>query len=315
MVNEKIPVNVISGFLGSGKTTAIIELLKDKLSKDRWAVIINEFGKVSIDSQTLKASSDSGDIFEIAGGCICCSAKGYFQENLEQIIRKRGYARIIIEPSGLGGIDMVSEIVTANPDLRLMKIICLVDILNMENARLQQLPIYRNQVNKADLIVFSKLDLLDDPEREGVLVEKFKAQYPGKPSILKREEKMFWPGLIDLLDTEIKDDNKFRLIFVEENQPADASYQVISQSFEKDNWFCTGSLIRFFEDHPAIIRAKGYLLTDKGWCLMNYSLSGCIFESCQTKTMSEIILIAERTTSDYFQNLIAEFQNLTKILK
>ncbi len=74
MVNVKIPVNIITGFLGSGKTTAIIRLLNNKPAGDKWAVIINEFGKVSIDSQTLRSSSDSGNIYEVSGGCICCSA-------------------------------------------------------------------------------------------------------------------------------------------------------------------------------------------------------------------------------------------------
>ena len=97
---EKIPVNIISGFLGSGKTTAIIKLLKEKTASEKWAVIINEFGKISIDGQTLRSSSDAGSVFDIAGGCICCSAKGHFQENLEKIIQSGNFSRIIVEPSG-----------------------------------------------------------------------------------------------------------------------------------------------------------------------------------------------------------------------
>ena len=84
---NSIPVNIISGFLGSGKTTAIINLLRQKTTDEQWAVIINEFGKISIDSQTLRSiTSDTGTVFDISGGCICCSARGYFQENLEKII-------------------------------------------------------------------------------------------------------------------------------------------------------------------------------------------------------------------------------------
>jgi G3E family GTPase len=59
---EKIPVNIITGFLGAGKTTAIIHLLNQKLSDEQWAVIINEFGKISIDSQTLKSSTVKGNV-------------------------------------------------------------------------------------------------------------------------------------------------------------------------------------------------------------------------------------------------------------
>lgn len=129
----KIPVNIISGFLGSGKTTAIIKLLGHKNAGEQWAIIVNEFGKISIDCQTLSSSSPGGTVYDISGGCICCSANGYFQENLEKIVRLGKYVRIIIEPSELGGIDMVSEIVVASPDLRLMPVICLVDITFIEN--------------------------------------------------------------------------------------------------------------------------------------------------------------------------------------
>ena len=127
-----IPVNIISGFLGSGKTTAIISQLNHKANDENWAVIINEFGKISIDSQTLRSSSQSGKVFEISGGCICCSAKGYFKENLEKILQEGNYSRIIIEPTGLGGIDVVAEIVNANEGLRLMPVICMVDITIIE---------------------------------------------------------------------------------------------------------------------------------------------------------------------------------------
>jgi G3E family GTPase len=171
----KIPVNIISGFLGAGKTTTIISLLSQKTTDEQWAVIINEFGRISIDSQTLRSSSETGTVFEISGGCICCSARGYFQENIEKIVQAERYSRIIIEPSGLGGIDMVSEIVTVNPDLILMPVICIVDITIIENPRLQLLPVYQSQIFKADVILFSKCDLLADYVTQKRLVGKFKS--------------------------------------------------------------------------------------------------------------------------------------------
>ena len=63
---KKIPVNIISGFLGSGKTTAIIKLLGHKNAGEQWAIIVNEFGKISIDCQTLSSSSPSGTVYDIS---------------------------------------------------------------------------------------------------------------------------------------------------------------------------------------------------------------------------------------------------------
>ncbi len=308
---KKIPVNIFSGFLGSGKTTAIIKLLNDKISEDQWAVIINEFGKVSIDSQTLRASSDAGNIFEVVGGCICCSAKGYFQENLEQIISIGTYSRIIIEPSGLGGIEMVSEIVASSEVLKLMPVICLVDILGVENRRLQSLPIYSTQILKADIIVLTKCDLLENEATEVELIEKFKSLYPDKRCYLNDNDANFWLSLLDINDLIPKEESKFRMILAGNHQLTADNYQVINYSFEADTIFSTQKLVRFFHNHPAIIRGKGNLHTEKGWMLVNFTLSGCIFESCQDKESGEIVLITEKQKFDLFQSLEEKIKNTT----
>ena len=91
---KKIPVNIITGFLGSGKTTAILHLLKQKKAEEQWAVVINEFGKVSVDFETLSPKASKNEkVFEISGGRICCSAKEYFDENLNEIIAQQGFDR------------------------------------------------------------------------------------------------------------------------------------------------------------------------------------------------------------------------------
>ena len=298
MVNEKIPVNIISGFLGSGKTTAIIKLLHEKTSDEKWAVIINEFGKISIDSQTLQTSSEAGNVFEISGGCICCSAKGYFRENLEEILKTGIYSRIIIEPSGLGGVDMVSEIVNANADLKLMPVVCLVDMAGIENVRLQQLPIYRTQIRKADLIVLTKRDLLTDRAMEERVVANFKSMYPDKETVLKPEKNGFWFSLIDLGDPAAKEEIKFRMILTDEKQLKDDNYQVSSHIFKTDITFSTNRLLQYFNKNQSIIRAKGHLLTEKGWVLLNFTLSGCTFEPCEAKNQSELVIITERLKPD-----------------
>ena len=297
MVNGGIGVNVISGFLGSGKTTAIIKLLHEKTNDEQWAVIINEFGKISIDSQTLRSSTDARNVFEISGGCICCSAKGYFQENLEEIVKTGNYSRIIIEPSGLGGIEMVTEIVLANPDLKLKKVICLVDMMGIENAKLQQLPIYKTQIKKADVIILNKSDLLENSSTEERIVEHFRALYPEKQYLVNRGEKNFWQSLIDI-DKQTTEESKFRMILTGENLLTDDNYKVDNLIFKTDTIFSTTKLSQFFIANQVVVRAKGYLLTELGWVLLNFSLSGCIFEPCEVKNQSELVIITERSALD-----------------
>ena len=174
----KIPVNIISGFLGAGKTTAILKLLSQKANDEPWAVVINEFGKISIDTKTLQSASDSENVYEIAGGCICCTAKAYLNDTLQSVIQSGKYSRIIIEPTGLGGVDMVSEIVESQPALFLNPVICLVDIQRVTNPKLNRIPVFRAQISKSDWVVFSKTDLISDHPKLFELKQQFLTLFP-----------------------------------------------------------------------------------------------------------------------------------------
>ena len=93
-------VDIISGFLGAGKTTLIAKLLKEGLAGEQVVLIENEFGEIGIDGGFLK---DSGvEIREMNSGCICCSLVGDFGKNLNEVITKYHPDRILIEPSGVG---------------------------------------------------------------------------------------------------------------------------------------------------------------------------------------------------------------------
>ncbi len=301
---EMIPVNIISGFLGSGKTTAILKLLSQKNNDEQWAVIINEFGKISIDSQTISDSSEAGKVFEISGGCICCSAKGYFQENLEKILKEGNYSGIIIEPTGLGGIDMVSEIIKSNPELVLTPLLCLVDLTIIENPRLQLNPIYRNQISKSDVIVFSKCDLVTKITEKERLIKKFRTLFP---------DKHVYTDILSIYGFNALPDSNF----IKEKR---TNFQSVYPSFTDTNYiekhykfnsavsFNSEKLSGLLNNHSAILRAKGHIQTEKGWVLVNFTLSGFSVGPCRPKECNEIVLIFEKKEPDLF--LIPEDKDL-----
>lgn len=303
---KKIPVNIISGFLGSGKTTAIIQLLGQKTDDEQWAIIINEFGKISIDGQTIRSSSHAGTVYDISGGCICCSARGYFYENLTKIVRDGNYSRIIIEPSGLGGIDTVSEMVGLIPQLSLMPVICMVDIMAIENPRMQMNMIYKNQISKAELIIFSKCDLVNRPEQER-LIERFITLFPDKQDSLAYKTNLL-ASLLYIDSREKVKLNQYRMLSSTNPVLSDTNYQQKNYSFNADIIFDLNLLTSFLIQHPFIIRGKGHIRTKNGWMLVNYTLTGSTFESCQENQQSEIIIIAEESSSDQFQNLKTEIE-------
>ncbi|MNF45681.1 putative metal chaperone YciC [compost metagenome] len=97
-----IPTHLIAGPLGAGKTSLIRQLMAQRPSHERWAVLINEFGQIGLDAALLTSGDDGIAIAEVAGGCVCCVNGAPFQVGLGRLLRKARPDRLLIEPSGLG---------------------------------------------------------------------------------------------------------------------------------------------------------------------------------------------------------------------
>ena len=109
MEDNMTKVDIISGFLGAGKTTLIAKLLKEGLAGEQVVLIENEFGEIGIDGGFLKESGV--EIREMNSGCICCSLVGDFGTSLKEVVEKYHPDRIIIEPSGVGKLSDVIKAV------------------------------------------------------------------------------------------------------------------------------------------------------------------------------------------------------------
>ena len=121
-----IKVDVISGFLGAGKTTLIKKIFESVLKKEKVVLIENEFGEVGVDSTFLKESGIQ--IKEINAGCICCSLVGDFSSSMSEVIERYNPERIIIEPSGVGKLsDIVNAILKLQEKLQINILATVVD--------------------------------------------------------------------------------------------------------------------------------------------------------------------------------------------
>ena len=109
----KIKLDIVSGFLGAGKTTLIKKLVTEGYKDEKIVVLENEFGKVGIDTDILK--NTGVEVEEITAGCICCSSSGDFLSSMEDIINKFSPNRIIVEPTGVAKL---SEILRACNDFK-----------------------------------------------------------------------------------------------------------------------------------------------------------------------------------------------------
>jgi len=160
---KSVKTNIIAGFLGSGKSTNILQLLQEKPETERWAVLVNEFGEVGIDGALL-SQPENPDIFvrEVPGGCMCCSSGIPLHMALNMLLARAKPDRLIIEPSGLGHPRELIEALTAEhyrSVLSLGATVTLIDARKTSSSSYTENPIFKQQVEVADVVFASKSDL------------------------------------------------------------------------------------------------------------------------------------------------------------
>lgn len=151
--------NLVTGFLGSGKTTSILHLLANKDPAEKWAILVNEFGEIGIDGALL---ADSGALVkEIPGGCMCCVNGLPMQVGLNTLLRQGKPDRLIIEPTGLGHPKQILDLLTApvyEPWIDLRATLCILDPRQLLDEKVVRNENFRDQLAAADVIVANKED-------------------------------------------------------------------------------------------------------------------------------------------------------------
>ena len=160
--NKMTKIDIISGFLGAGKTTFIKKLLEEAIAGEQVVLIENEFGEIGIDGGFLK---DSGiEIREMNSGCICCSLVGDFGTSLAEVLTQYKPERIIIEPSGVGKLSDVMKAVidvSADMDVELNSAVTIVDAAKCKMYMKNFGEFFNNQIENAGTIVLSRTDITD----------------------------------------------------------------------------------------------------------------------------------------------------------
>ncbi len=172
-------IDIISGFLGAGKTTLIKKLLEEAYKGEKVVLIENEFGEIGIDGGFLK---DAGvEITEMNSGCICCSLVGDFGKSLKEVLERFSPDRVIIEPSGVGKLsDVIKAVQDVQEDLTDAKLNSFSTVVDVSKAAMYMKnfgEFFNNQVESAKTIILSRTQKYDAAKTE-VVVGKLRAQNP-----------------------------------------------------------------------------------------------------------------------------------------
>ena len=206
MSEEQIPVSIITGFLGAGKTTLINKIINKEKHK-KFAVIENEFSDMPIDGELISGISDN-KIFELANGCICCTLGTELQDTLLQLMNMNlDFNHLLIETTGIAEPDAIIQNIIANEEIKqnfvIQTVCCVVDALNFENHIKEKEEI--KQLVVADTVILNKT--------ENLSADKIK-----------------------LINKHIKAYNPLCEI-VPANYGDYSNYDIISQSFFNENYF------------------------------------------------------------------------------
>lgn len=305
---SRVPVNLIAGPLGVGKTTTINHLLGQRPASQRWAVLVNEYGLVGLDGALLEGTQGAAqddaqpgvEVREVAGGCICCSAAMMFEVALVRLLRLRP-DRLLIEPTGLAAASGILETL-ARKGIReavdVRSVVCILDPAQLERS-LDRAEI-RDQIDAADVLVAGRSDLASPAQ-----LERFNAWaaelYPAKAWVEHVRRGMLSTARLDLVaDREAREppptrDGQHHLAHehhdpspdAREAMPGNETRPIVRRIHASGpaptmGWICRPTLVfnadlalswlRQLSSLPGARRTKAVLHTTRGW--RAYNLAG-----------------------------------------
>jgi G3E family GTPase len=293
------PIYVISGFLGAGKTTLINNLLESAPNSDRIMVLVNEFGRISIDKKIIKA--DPSNIVDLSGGCICC---GMFTELIASLSFALDELRadvILIESTGLAVPQEIAR--QALSPFFEGRVECggIITVVDAGGVLKVDYPIIEAQLKEANVVVLNKMDLIDSK----MLVD------------VRNRIKLITNPKCSLFETSFSrisyDD-----IFARRYDSSNITYtKKRPGEFDSTEGFATICLVRsspvnadeliefYQKQHHKIIRSKGFVMTEKGGMEVQLSRSSIEVKEIQKPMqVTELVLIVKEEDKEFIESMI-----------
>ncbi len=282
-----VKTNIITGFLGVGKTTAIIKLLNKRLPTEHWAVLVNEFGEMGIDGHLMQNNDTSITIKQVPGGCICCAAGLPLQVAVNQLLKQTHPDRLIIEPSGMGHPRKILKSLTEqlyHGVLDMRACLCLLDPRKLKEARYLESELFIDQLDVADRVVANKTDLCGSEDKQ--YFADFIAQYNGVKStawVTQGEIQLEW---LNAAHQSSKLAGRALL-----SGEFESSFNKVSIELPAACIFDAQKLSVFLGQLHAE-RIKGFVHTNTGFVVINYSEGAFMLQSSEKSEINRIEIIS-----------------------
>ena len=309
-MTSPIPTNLVLGFLGVGKTTAILDLLKKKPEGEVWAVLVNEFGEVGIDGALLE--TEGAFVREVPGGCMCCVAGLPMQIGLNQLIHKARPDRLLIEPTGLGHPSQIIETLTGEhyrDVLQLGPVLCLVDPRRLEEQKVLENVQFQDQVAAADIVIANKTDLCT-PEQVARFDHWVAELQPGKTAVFHTRQGRLESAWLDgeTALSEVSTPHAHHHHAYSEASPVpdiqDEPWQRVSNCGQghfsvgwrvhPDTVFSETALLALSLD-SRFVRFKAVAQTSDGWRTINMADGALSVSECEPRELSRLEVISEQS--------------------
>lgn len=331
---QRIPTNLIVGFLGSGKTTAITKLVDQRDPAEHWSILINEFGTVSIDHALVDSNANGVAVEELGGGCACCTLAFAFKPLLARFLRRTKPDRFVLEPSGLSHPAKVVDILRS-PDfagvIDLKNIICLVDPQSFDDDRWKDNEVFQDQIQLADIVVLNWTDCRDrdqidrcrawieafDPPKQLIFESSFGAidselldksfptlrsplfqdAHPSPPSDVYRDDESLESLATgeDNRDRHPVDQPKPGIPLRFENK--NSEFQACGWIFHLEEIFDRDALLDFLGMFQPMLRLKGIFRCEGDWWSINRAKDGIRFSASTYRRDSRLELIVDKSAT------------------
>lgn len=258
--SKPVPVSILTGFLGAGKTTLLNYILKQQHGY-KFAVIINEVGKIGVDGQLVERQQE--EIVEMSNGCLCCTVRKDLVRGVQNLLKKGGFDYLLIETTGIAEPGPIAQTFLNIPQLqKLVRMDSIITVVDTEQIlkQLEETQTAKEQISMADFVLLNKTDLVEEG-RLGEVEAKVRELNPHATLFRTNQSQVNLKELLDMhafdVDQKLAVDPKF---LDELSQRHHHEINSVSLEFEKPfNVEALELFVQELSEKEKIYRSKGFL--------------------------------------------------------